>query len=167
MDRRVSKHYLPVVLRTRAVIIPNFQLKKSWKETEATSSRRYYGENWSEHYLDLKGNDAGPDVIGTTTVYTNRPAGFVEFDVTNAVRNWANGNSNYGVLLRATTEYTEGRGIRFFSKSHSDSSRHAFINVLCEYIENISHASNLEKDRHTYTPINTDILKYHNLWLYF
>ena len=82
--------------------------------------------------MDLTGNDAGPKVIGTTTIYTNWPSGFVEFDVTDAVKNWRNGNPNYGVLLRATTEYTEGRGIRFYSKSHSDSSKHAFVNVLCE-----------------------------------
>ena len=113
-------------------MISNLQVKKSWKETEATSSVRYSGANWSEQYLDLAGNDAGPDVIGTTTVFNSRPAGFVEFDVTDAVKNWRNGDSNYGVLLRATTEYTEGRGIRFFSKSHLESTKHAFINVLCE-----------------------------------
>ena len=107
-------------------------MKKSWNEAQATSTKRYNGANWSQQYLGLTGNDAGPDVIGTTTVNTNRPAGFVEFDVTNAVRNWRNGNSNYGVLLRATNENSEGRDIRFFSKSYSDSSKHAFINVLCK-----------------------------------
>ena len=133
------------------------QVKKYWSESRATSLRRYHTVvnwadasqgylqltgitagpevnwvNWSQEYLDLTGNDAGPDVIDTTTIYTKRPSGFVEFDVTDAVKNWRGGNPNYGVLLRATNEYTEGRDIRFYSNAHADKTKHAFINVLCE-----------------------------------
>ena len=89
--------------------------------------------DWSQEFLDLTGNDAGPDVIDITTIYTKRPPGFVAFDVTDAVKNWRGGNPNYGVLLRATNENTEGRDIRFYSNRHSDKTKHAFINVLCEY----------------------------------
>ena len=106
-------------------------MKKSWTETEATTTRRDNQNNWKQEYLDLTGNDAGPDVIGTTTIYTNRPAGFVEFDVTNAVRNWRNGNSNYGVLLRAVDEYTDGRSFHFASDEDLDDKKHAYINTRC------------------------------------
>ena len=63
--------------------------------------------------------------------YHLRPVGFVEFDITEAVRNWQSGDPNYGLLLLATNENTLGRGIRFFSKESGDSNRHAFVNVLC------------------------------------
>ena len=46
------------------------QVKKSWKEAEATSSKRYNGANWSQSLLDLNGNDTGPDVISTRTVFS-------------------------------------------------------------------------------------------------
>ena len=108
------------------------QVKKSWNEAQATSLKRYNGANWSQTLLDLTGNDAGPDVIDTTTVFTYRPLGFIQFDVTDAVKNWRNGDGNYGVLLRATNELAPGRGIRFYSNAHSDPNKHAFIHVLCE-----------------------------------
>ena len=107
-------------------------MKKSWNEAQATSLKRYNGANWSQTLLDLTGNDAGPDAIDTTTVFTYRPPGFIQFDVTDAVKNWRNGDGNYGVLLRATNELDPGRGIRFYSNAHSDSDKHAFIHVLCE-----------------------------------
>ena len=74
----------------------------------------------------------GPAVIDTVTVLTSRPSGFVEFDVTSAVKNWHNGESNYGVLLRTSTKYIIRGGIRFFSNAENDVSKHAFINVLCD-----------------------------------
>ena len=62
-----------------------------------------------------------------------RPAGFLEFDITEAMRNWQSGDPNYGVLLLATNENTLGRGIRFFSNAYGDSGKHALVNVLCDY----------------------------------
>ena len=55
----------------------------------------------------------------------------MEFDVTDAVKNWCNGAPNYGVLLRAENELEAGRGMRFYSNAHSDPDKHAFIHVLC------------------------------------
>ena len=109
-----------------------YQVRQSWNEAQSTSTRRLNGVNWSSPYLSLTGNDAGPEVLDQVTVFTSRPTGFMEFDVTDAVRNWCNGQGNYGLLLRATNEYTPGRDIRFYSKSYSDTTKHAFINVLCK-----------------------------------
>ena len=55
----------------------------------------------------------------------------MEFDITEAMRNWQNGDPNYGVLLRATNENALGRDIRFYSNAETDTSRHAYVNVLC------------------------------------
>ena len=58
----------------------------------------------------------------------------MEFDVTRAVLNWRSENPdpNYGLLLLATNENELGRDTRFYSNAESDTSRHAYINVLCD-----------------------------------
>ena len=56
----------------------------------------------------------------------------MEFDITEAMRNWQNGEPNYGVLLLATNENALGRDIRFASNADSDHSHHAYVNVLCD-----------------------------------
>ena len=63
-----------------------------------------------------------------------RPPGFIEFDVTRAVLNWRSEipDPNYGLLLLATNENELGRDTRFYSNAESDTSRHAYINVLCD-----------------------------------
>ena len=44
-----------------------------------------------------------------------RPSGYIEFE---AMRNWQDGQPNYGVLLLATNEATVGRGTRFYSNAY-------------------------------------------------
>ena len=61
-----------------------------------------------------------------------RPSGFMEFDITRAMRNWKAGDPNYGLLLLATNEDTVGRDIRFSSNADRTTSRHAYVNVLCD-----------------------------------
>jgi len=108
-------------------------VKKFWRETQATSSRRYYGANWSSPWLGLDGTDAEavPQEWNPVTIFPYRPAGFVEFDITSAVRSWRNGVPNYGVVIRAVNELEAGRSIRFASKAYKDSSKHPFVFVLC------------------------------------
>ena len=63
----------------------------------------------------------------------SRPSDFMEFDITEAMRNWQNGDPNYGVLLRATNENDLGRDVRFYSNAQSNTGRHAYVTVLCDY----------------------------------
>ena len=123
----ISVQQAPSISRTLQL----HQVKKYWSETQATSTHRTSGTRWSEPYLALDGTDANPHALDSVTVFTSRPQGFIEFDVTEAVRNWQHGDSNYGILVWATNEDDEGRDLRFYSRSYSDSTKHAFINVLC------------------------------------
>ena len=107
------------------------QVKKLWSEAQATNTYRTQGTPWSRPYLALDGTDASPHALSSVTVFTSRPQGFIEFDVTEAVRNWQDGDPNYGILVWATNEDDQGRDIRFYSSSYSDSSKHSFIKVLC------------------------------------
>jgi len=109
-------------------------VKKSWKEVEATSSRRDSSNLWSTAYLGLDGTDAEKLLsLAQSRSSLIVLAVFVEFDVTNAVKKWRDGLPNNGMVIRATYELDEGRNIRFASNAISDSSEHAHILVLCDY----------------------------------
>ena len=71
--------------------------------------------------------DATSSYTGQATIYASRPRGFVEIEVTSAVKAWKSGSPNYGVVIWATNENIAGRGTRFASNADSDSSRHAYI----------------------------------------
>lgn len=107
-------------------------VKKTWDEALTTSIKRLGGTSWSSPYLALDGTDAAATPQpGKVTIFPIRPKGFVEFDVTDAVKSWRNGVSNNGLLIRATNELDDGRDIRFVSNASPDSSKHAFILVRC------------------------------------
>jgi len=111
-------------------------VKKKWKEAEATSYQRLNGVNWGSQWLNYNNVDAEAIPQDTaTTIYTRRPKGFVEFDITRAVKKWIqHGNSNnHGLLIRATDENEDGRDLRFFSNYANDANKHAFVNVMCDY----------------------------------
>ena len=109
------------------------QVKKEWSEAQATSALRLPSVPWSAPYLSLDGRDADSKFQDEVTVHTGRPSGYIEFDITEAVRNWRKGDPNYGLLVVAKNEQEVGRDLRFFSREHADRSRHPFVNVLCEY----------------------------------
>ena len=130
------------------------KVRQEWSETQATSAYRLTGQRWSTPYLALDGRDADPNGLlwKPVTVYTWRSVfenyrfaglhlciyciirapGFMEFDITEAMRNWRNGDPNYGVLLRATNENDVGRDVRFYSNAERDKGRHAHVTVLCD-----------------------------------
>lgn len=47
----------------------------------------------------------------------------MEFDITEAMRKWQNGDPNYKVLLMAINEDALGRDTRFYSNAERDTSR--------------------------------------------
>ena len=104
------------------------QVKKSWSEYQVTSTDRRSGVRWSQPYLGLS-SDAVPYTQDTVTIFTGRPAGYVEFDVTEAMRNWRSGQPNYGLLVLATNEDENGRDLRFNSRQASGN--HPYAKVLC------------------------------------
>ena len=109
------------------------QVKKEWNETQATSALRLQSVIWSAPYLALDGRDAYSNFQDEVTVYSGRPSGYMEFDVTEAVRNWVKGDPTYGLLVMAKNVHEVGRDLRFGSREHSDYTKHPFVNVLCDY----------------------------------
>ncbi len=108
------------------------QVKKEWDESQTTSLYRLTGVAWKRPYLALDGTDAAPSSIGSAIIFNSRPRGYVEFDVTEAVRNWHSGEPNYGLLILAADEYAEGRDLRFYSRRHGDPQTQPMLHVLCD-----------------------------------
>ena len=117
----------PFIART----IQAHRVLKSWKETEATSTKRDSSKFWSTQWLGLDNSDAKNVSTGDTTIYPGQSKGFVGIDVTSAVNDWKAGHPNYGVVIWATNENIAGRDTRFASKSERDSTKHPYIVVNC------------------------------------
>ena len=109
------------------------QVSKPWNERDVT--RKFTGigtQEWDTPYLGLTDTDASSIVQDTVRIFTDRPAGYVEFDVTQAMNEWKSvPSSNYGLLVRATNEATVGRYLRFYSREIPESYRRPVIKVLC------------------------------------
>jgi len=118
----------PFITRT----IQAHRLLKPWKESEATTVKRDRYSYWSKPYLGLDDTDANDCPTGEVKIYTDRPIGFVELDVTSALRDWKAGKPNYGLLLWATNEDVDGRDTRFASKTDTDPKKHPCIIVNCD-----------------------------------
>lgn len=89
------------------------QLLKSWNESETTSVNRSNDSKWNEPFVALDGSDAAAAPLSSVTVHPQRPRGYIEFDVTEAVSNWCTGQPNCGLLIWATNEDSNGVEIRF------------------------------------------------------
>ena len=127
--------FIPRYLKT-------YLVKKPWIEYQTTSTWRLSGIRWSSAWLGLDGTDAeATPQWGTVTISSDSRKGFVEFDVTNAVKSWSVGVPNNGLVIRATNELDRGRDIRFASNALSDSSKHAYIQVRCLSNFTASHTS--------------------------
>ena len=121
---------VPFILRHLRVYL----VKKEWVESQTTSTMRRRDIPWSSPWLALDGRDAeatSQQGQGAVTIFPYRPRGFVEFDVTKAVKAWSRGVPNYGLVIRATNEYSPGRDTRFASNANT-ASKHAFVLVRCK-----------------------------------
>ena len=100
------------------------QVLKDWDEYSVTSTNTgITGSSWYDDYLDISGLDI--DAYSTQAGYTSTeylPSfnhRWVEFDVTNAVKNWLQGEENYGLLIKVNDETIDTRDLRFFSRENT------------------------------------------------
>ena len=123
------------------------QIRKYWNENTATRDNRQPNIKWNVPYLGLDGSDTVAKVLDVVTVYTGRPAGYMEFDITHAAKNWRSGQPNYGVVISATNEQKLGREARFYSRERGNDWRvHPMMSVLCNYQVRVA-ASNHVQDQ--------------------
>jgi hypothetical protein len=89
-----------------------YRLTEDWAENEATWNERRSGIAWASPGADGAGSNAGAALAGDCTATGSRPV-----DVTRFVQEWADGASNYGLVL--TDSGTDGVD---FSSSESATS---------------------------------------------
>ena len=104
---------------------------KCWRETEASSLARNSVASWRQTYLELDNTDADTNPTGQIMINSSTPHGFVEIDVTSAVRSWRAGIPNYGLLIWATNEDIDGYDTRFYGRSFKTLSRRPYILINC------------------------------------
>jgi len=104
-----------------------YRVLQSWEETEATFIRRDSSNIWGTAGLGLDDIDAEILPTGAATIINGQPSGFIGIDVKSAVEHWVNGADNFGLVILASNDVK----IRFASESHSDSSKHPYIDLQC------------------------------------
>ena len=128
-DSTMTVQQVPFIVRTLKV----HKINKEWSETEATKVNRKSNEDWSADYLALDGTDAESRAEDTVKIFTGRPVEqYIEFDITEASREWKSQGNNYGVLIRATNENEDGRQVRFYNRERATGDK-PFVTVLCSY----------------------------------
>uniref|UniRef100_A0A7M5UZ83 Uncharacterized protein n=2 Tax=Clytia hemisphaerica TaxID=252671 RepID=A0A7M5UZ83_9CNID len=109
------------------------RVKKYWAENQATAYRASNGNNWAAPYLKLGVDAEAQPECNPTTIYSReRDYDFKGFDVTGAVKSWAEGAHNYGLLLKVVRENIYGRGLRFNDRHHPNTKLRPYLQVLCQ-----------------------------------
>jgi len=110
------------------------RVKKYWREDQATAYQRYSGRggDWAATYLKLGDDAEAQPQYNPTTIYSREPRAYKGFDVTGAARSWAEGQTNYGLLIKVVRENVYARGLRFYDRHHPNKNFRPFLQVLCK-----------------------------------
>ena len=112
------------------------RIKRGWYEHSTTPENRCNtceNRSWYKLRLEL-GRDAVPEPECIKTVIrSGQPGGRIGFDITGAMKEWASGQKNNGVLVKVDREDLSGRGLRFYDRHHKDVNMRPYAQVLCRY----------------------------------
>ena len=95
------------------------QLLVNWAEAQAISINRLTGTPWNVSYVGLNDIDAKSAYESTLLCQQNYPR-WQSWDLTGLTQKWVNLTAtNYGVVLWATNETTDGYDLRFYSSDYT------------------------------------------------
>ncbi len=113
------------------------QMLVSWNEAQATKDNRLTGTAWNATYGKIGGtvppaDDANGQFESTTLFWQNETLPvWKSWELTALTQKWLNGTaSNYGVVLWATNEDTDGYTSRFHSSEATNSSDRPYVEVV-------------------------------------
>jgi RHS repeat-associated protein len=92
------------------------QILVNWAEAQATRDNRLTGTPWNVQYVGLNDVDAKSAYESTVLFQSGQTGTWKAWNLTNLTQKWVNGTAtNYGVVLWATNETTNGYDLRFHS----------------------------------------------------
>jgi len=95
------------------------QVLVNWNEAEATDDYRLTSTLWNVNYVGLNDIDAKSGYESTTLFQQDYPK-WKQWDITALTQKWVNLTAtNYGVVLWATNETTDGYDLRFYSSEYT------------------------------------------------
>jgi hypothetical protein len=96
------------------------QLLVNWDEAQATRDVRLTGVNWTAQYGAINGTDAKATMESTLLFKINEYPNWKSWDLTSLTQQWVNLTaSNFGVILWATNEDTDGMNLFFRSSEYT------------------------------------------------
>jgi len=99
------------------------QMLVEWDEGIATKDLRLFEETgipWSTPYAGINGTDANAQYESTLLFQETTATGWKTWDLSALTQKWVNGSAtNYGVILWATNENTDGKDLRFRSSEYT------------------------------------------------
>jgi len=99
--------------------IQTHQVLVNWNEAEATDDYRLTSTLWNVNYVGLNDIDAKSGYESTTLFQQDYPK-WKQWDITALTQKWVNLTAtNYGVVLWATNETTDGYDLRFYSSEYT------------------------------------------------
>ena len=96
------------------------QLLVDWDEAQATKVKRLTSTNWNADWGAIDGTDADSTMESTVLFQEGETGTWKSWNLTNVTQDWVDGSAtNYGVILWATNEDTDGYEMRFRSSEYS------------------------------------------------
>ena len=102
-----------------------------WDEAQATRDDRLTSTAWGAQYGAIDGSDATASLESTVLFQEGETGNWKSWNLTNVTQEWVTGDSsNYGVILWATNEDTDGYDLRFrHSEYTTDTSKRPKLEV--------------------------------------
>jgi ribonuclease T1 len=106
------------------------QILVNWNETQATRDNRLTGTPWNVAYVGLNDIDAKSTYESTILFQSGQTNTWKSWDITALTQKWVNGTAtNYGVVLWATNEATDGYDLRFRSSEYATTTERPYLQV--------------------------------------
>ncbi len=106
------------------------QILVNWNQAQATRDNRLTGTPWNVQYVGLNDIDAKSTYESTVLFQSGQYPTWKVWDLTALTQKWVNGSAtNYGVVLWATNEGTNGYDLRFRASEYATTSERPYLQV--------------------------------------
>ncbi len=106
------------------------QILVNWNQSQATRDNRLTGTLWNVQYVGLNDIDAKSAYESTVLFQSGQYPTWKSWDLTTLTERWLEGTAaNYGVVLWATNETTDGYDLRFRASEYATTTERPYLQV--------------------------------------